>query len=147
MESCYAYVTLMLQCCYKKRRNNSVMPLKRFCNILIVPLQARNGLASWKKKKQKNSFGLSNGYALSSSHCSLHSSSQGLESHSPERQAPPFPSFSKGGARGGLSILSQPIYAFLYINNVGKTRAFTKTPFYVKKKNILEKKLFHKQGV
>ncbi len=35
MEYCYTSVTQMLQCCYKKRRNNSVMQLKRFCNIIV----------------------------------------------------------------------------------------------------------------
>ena len=54
MEYCYTSVTQMLQCCYKKRRNNSVMRLKRFCNIMIVPLQTENSLVYGKRKSRKN---------------------------------------------------------------------------------------------
>jgi hypothetical protein len=51
MGSCYAYITQMLQYCYKKQRNNYVMRLKRFCNIMIVSLQTGNSLYYMKKEK------------------------------------------------------------------------------------------------
>ena len=53
MGSCYAYITQMLQYCYKKQRNNYVMRLKRFCNIIIVPLPSKTAKNMEKEKVEK----------------------------------------------------------------------------------------------
>ena len=55
-QSCYTTVTLMLQSCYKRRRNRSIILLTHYCNMLRISLQCQPltvGKRKYEKRKSR----------------------------------------------------------------------------------------------